>query len=77
MQCFGFLTARGLDACLCPVMPASMVRGLQAENLTVEFDPELAELLCVGMIVSGTFNLLSDGTWCCTQAPPLITNPMP
>ena len=36
----------------------------------MEFDPEVAELLCVGMIVTGTFNLLSDESWCFTQVPP-------
>ena len=33
----------------------------------MEFDPEVAELLLVGMVVTGTYNLLSDGTWCFTQ----------
>ncbi len=40
----------------------------QREELSVEFDPEIAELLLVGMVVTGTYNLLSDGTWCFTQA---------
>ena len=40
---------------------------LQREELSVEFDPEVAELLLVGMVVTGTYNLLSDGTWCFTQ----------
>jgi hypothetical protein len=26
-------------------------------------------LLQVGMVVTGTYNLLSDGTWCFTQVP--------
>ena len=39
----------------------------QREELSVEFDPEVAELLLVGMVVTGTYNLLSDGTWCFTQ----------
>ena len=39
----------------------------QREELCVEFDPEVAELLLVGMVVTGTYNLLSDGTWCFTQ----------
>ena len=40
----------------------------------MEFDPEVAELLTVGMVVTGTFNLLSDGSWCFTQArgPPTL-----
>ena len=45
----------------------TMILHPQREELSVEFDPEVAELLLVGMVVTGTYNLLSDGTWCFTQ----------
>ena len=33
----------------------------------MEFDPEVLQLLCIGTVVTGTYNLLSDGTWCYSQ----------